>query len=343
VLATCYLATLATHRKTGGQTVTLFRPSPAFRAALTIIPENMNHPIASCVVIAALCFAQSGTAQDMSAVVADGAKLELVADGCKFTEGPAADSAGNVYFTDQPNDRIVRIATDGVVADFMKPAGRSNGMFFANDGKLIACADDKNEMWSIDIQDKTHTILFDDHDGKMLNGPNDVWVHPSGVMFFTDPFYKRPWWTHDQSPQDVQALYRVAGDGAITRQTEPFEQPNGIVGDAKRGLLYVADIGDKKTYQYPILGDGTLGQRMLFCEEGSDGMTLDDAGNLYLTGKQGVTVYTGEAEKIGVIEVPENWTANVCFGGTDHKTLFVTASDSVYSIAMKTRGISDQK
>jgi len=286
--------------------------------------------------------AHDSFAADVSSVVADGAKLQLVVDDCKFTEGPAADKAGNVYFTDQPNDRIIRIGIDGTVADFMKPAGRSNGMFFAPDGKLIACADEQNQMWSIDVTDGSKTLLFDKYDDQRLNGPNDVWVHPSGILFFTDPFYKRPWWNHDKQPQDVQALYRVSKDGStITGQSESFKQPNGIVGDAKRGVLFVADIGDKKTYVYPIESDGTLGKRTLFCEEGSDGMTLDDAGNLYLTGK-GVSVYQADGTKLGVIEVPENWTANVCFGGKNHKTLFITASDSVYTLEMVTRGISDQ-
>ena len=282
-------------------------------------------------------------AADLSSVIAESAKLELIVEDCKFTEGPAADKAGNVYFTDQPNDRIVRIGIDGAIADFMKPAGRSNGMFFAPNGNLIACADEQNQMWSINVADAAKTLLFDQHSGKKLNGPNDVWIHPSGVMFFTDPFYKRPWWNHDKAPQDVQALYRVDKDGeTITRQEEPFKQPNGIVGDAKRSILFVADIGDKKTYSYPIEPDGTLGKRTLFCEEGSDGMTLDDAGNLYLTGK-GVAVFQADGTKLGVIDVPENWTANVCFGGADHKTLFITASDSVYTIKMQTRGISDQR
>ena len=279
-------------------------------------------------------------AADLSSIVVPGATIQRVVDGCKFTEGPAADTAGNVYFTDQPNDRIVRIGVDGTVADFLKPAGRSNGMFFAPDGKLIACADEKNQMWEIDVTTGAHKTLFDSYASKRLNGPNDVWIHPSGVMYFTDPFYKRPWWDHSQPPQDVQALYRVSADRAvIVREAEPFKQPNGIVGDAKRGLLFVADIGAGKTYSYPIEPDGSLGKQTLFCEAGSDGMTLDDAGNLYLTGKAGVTVYQPDGNLLGVIAVTAGWTANVCFGGKDHRTLFITASDSVYTLAMQTSGI----
>lgn len=280
------------------------------------------------------------SANDLASIVAEGAQLQLKVSDCKFTEGPAADREGNVYFTDQPNDRIIRVSVGGEVADFMKPAGRSNGMFFSPDGKLIACADDKNEMWEIDTKTGSHTTIFSTHEGSKLNGPNDVWVHPSGVMFFTDPFYKRPWWKHNDAPQNIQALYRVSEDRqVIERQEEGFKQPNGIVGDAKRALLFVADIGDQKTYSYPILPDATLGKRKLFCEEGSDGMTLDDAGNLYLTGRAGVTVFAADGERLGVIAVPEAWTANVCFGGKEHRTLFITASDSLYTLEMKTRGL----
>jgi gluconolactonase len=283
-------------------------------------------------------------AVDLAAIIADGAKLTVVVDDCEFAEGPAADEQGNVYFTDQPNDRIVRIGIDGTISDFMKPAGRSNGMFFAPDGKLIACADEKNEMWEIDVTTGSHRVLFSAYKDSRLNGPNDVWVHPSGMMYFTDPFYKRPWWKHDKPEQDVPALYQVNRDGSnIRRHPEPFKQPNGIVGDATRGQVFVADIGDKKTYVYPIESDGALGNRSLFCNEGSDGMTLDDAGNLFLTGKLGVTVFQADGTRLGVIEVPESWSANVCFGGKDHRTLFITAKDSVYSIEMKTRGLTGQK
>jgi gluconolactonase len=276
---------------------------------------------------------------EMPPVVADGASLQLVVDDCKFTEGPASDEAGNVYFTDQPNDRIVRIAVDGSVSDFLKPAGRANGMFFAPEGKLIACADANNEMWEIDVKTGKHVVLFGTYNNARLNGPNDVWVDASGTIYFTDPFYKRPWWQHDRQPQDTQSLFAADRDGSNVRLIDDqLKKTNGIVGDAGRRKLFVADIGDSKTYVYTIADDGTLVDRQLFCEEGSDGMTLDRDGNVYLTGKAGVIVYDRAGKKIGVIAVPKGWTANVCFGGTDHQTLFITASDSVFTIAMKTRG-----
>ncbi|HEX4614222.1 MAG TPA: SMP-30/gluconolactonase/LRE family protein [Urbifossiella sp.] len=273
--------------------------------------------------------------------VADGAKVEKLADGFAFTEGPAADAAGNVYFTDQPNDRILKWGTDGKLSTFMQPSGRSNGLCFDAAGKLWACADEKNEMWVIDVTTKEKTVVVKDFGGKLLNGPNDVWVRPDGGAYFTDPFYKRPYWKRGPSEQDKQAVYFLAKGGQLSRADGDYKQPNGIVGTPDGKTLYVADIGASKTYAYDIDPDGTLKNRRLFCPQGSDGMTLDDAGNVYLTGK-GVQVYDKAGTKVAQIDVPEPWTANVCFGGSDMRTLFITASKGLYGVKMRTKGAARQ-
>jgi gluconolactonase len=269
-----------------------------------------------------------------------GAELKLAATGYKFTEGPAVDPAGNVYFTDQPNDRILKwTAATGEVETFLEPAGRSNGLYFDREGKLIACADAKSELWRIDPATKEVTVILDHFDNKLLNGPNDVWVDPAGGLYFTDPFYKRGYWQNRPAPeQEKQRLYHLP-KGARTPviADDTLVQPNGIIGTPDGKLLFVADIGDKKTYQYDIAADGRLANRKLFCEMGSDGMTRDSAGNLYLTGK-GVTVFDKDGKKLGEIAVPESWTANVTFGGADLKTLFITAMDSVYTLEMTVPG-----
>lgn len=267
-----------------------------------------------------------------------GAELQLVAEGYRFTEGPAVDAEGNVFFTDQPNDRILRWTLDGNVETWLQPAGRSNGLFFDRAGNLIACADGRNELWRI-AKDKTHQVLVRDFQQQTLNGPNDVWVVPDGTCYLTDPFYKRAYWDppRDQ-PELPKRVYRLAADGhTLTIAAEGFDQPNGIIGDNRKSLLYVADIGRKRTYRYRIQADGTLAERETFCEMGSDGMTIDREGNLYLTGR-GVTVFNPGGEKIQEIAVPERWTANVCFAGPERNLLFITASDSVYTIEMRTRG-----
>jgi gluconolactonase len=259
-----------------------------------------------------------------------------------FTEGPTADDAGNVFFTDQPNNRILKWSLDGKLSTFRQPAGRANGMCFDRQGRLLVCADEKTELWAIDAAGAV-TVLAKEYDGKMLNGPNDVWAHPDGGIYFTDPFYKRPWWTHDKRPQDGEHVYYIApGSRAPRRVASDFKQPNGIIGSPDGKRLYVADIGGGKTYRLAIQPDGQLADKTLVCNLGSDGMTLDAQENLYLTGK-GVTVFDRRGEKIEHIDVPEPWTANVCFGGADRQTLFITASKGLYSIRLKVKGANPNK
>ncbi len=290
------------------------------------------------IVLVAIALSCVATQAQEALVTAEGAELELISADFKFTEGPAADKSGNVYFTDQPNDRIMRLTTEGKLETWLQPCGRSNGLFFDQEGNLLACADEKNELWSIAL-DKSHEVLLTGYEGKLFNGPNDVWVGKDGSIYFTDPYYQRPYWERGE-PQLPRRVYRLAPDRKqLTVAAEGFKQPNGIVGDAEKNILYVADIGDNKTYRFQIDEDGQLKERELFCNQGSDGMTLDSRGNLYLTGRPGVSVFSPSGDEIQVIAVPRNWTANVCFGGAEHSTLFVTASDSLFKIQMQVAGI----
>lgn len=275
-------------------------------------------------------------------VIAPGAKLEKLAGGFEFTEGPTSDRDGNVFFTDQPNNRILKWSVDGKLSTFLQPAGRSNGMYFDARGNLLACADEKTELWSI-APDGTRTVLAREFAGKPLNGPNDVWERPDGALYFTDPFYKRDWWDHSTRPQDSEQVYFLSADRTrLMRVTTDLVQPNGIIGTPDGRTLFVADIRAGRTYGFDIQPDGTLTNRRLRCELGSDGMTLDTEGNLYLTG-QGVSVFDTNGKKVGQIDVPEPWTANVCFGGRDHQTLFITASKGLYAIRLRVRGANAAK
>lgn len=288
------------------------------------------------------CIAQDSSLREKTlTVTAPGAQLQQLGNDFKFTEGPAADKEGNVFFTDQPNDRIVRWdARSGELTDWLKPAGRSNGTFFNASGDLIACADGRNELWAIG-PDKKAKVLVLEHDAKLLNGPNDLWIRPDGGLYFTDPLYKRPYWERDPSmQQDGQHVYYLSkGKNRPLRVTDDLEQPNGIIGTPDGKTLYVADIRAGKTYSYRIQADGSLKGKKLFCEMGSDGMTIDNEGNVYLTGR-GVTVFDPEGEKIQSIPVPVGWTANVTFGGSDGRLLFITASKAVFGIRMRTAGVS---
>lgn len=274
---------------------------------------------------------------DKEKIIQQGSQLEKLADGFSFTEGPSADSKGNVYFTDQPNDRIMVWSAAAGLSTFMQPCGRSNGLSFDNESYLWACDDEKNELWRIS-PDKNVSVYPVKYQDKQLNGPNDLWITPDGGIYFTDPFYKRSWWSHTSMPQDCQAVYYLDHDQkTLIRVIDDLVQPNGIVGTPDGKTLFVADIGEKKTWSYTINKDGSLSNKTLFCEMGSDGMTIDIKGNIYLTGK-GVTIFDKNGTQIGNIAVPENWTANVCFGDPDMKSLFITATKGLYRIRMKVKG-----
>lgn len=275
-------------------------------------------------------------------VVAPDAKLEKLAGDFAFTEGPTRDSAGNVFFVDQPNDRIMEWSVDGKLSTFLQPSGYANGMCFDAQGNLIACADEHNQLWSI-APDKTVTVLVTNYQGKYLNGPNDVWVAPNGAMFITDPFYRRTWWDHTTMALTNEEVFYLSPDRkTLTMVTDDLQKPNGITGSPDGKYLFVSDIGAGQTWRYDIQPDGKLTNKTFICALGSDGMTIDAAGNLYLTG-HGVTVFDPSGKKIDHIDVPEKWTANVCFSGPDRKTLFITASKSFYSVRLKNPGANPAK
>lgn len=289
-----------------------------------------------------LCFSSVLQAQiiDENSIIAKNAKVIELGNGFTFTEGPAADVNGNVYFTDQPNNKIhIWNATTGKISVFSEQSGRSNGLYFTEDGKLLACADMDNQLWSFNKRGK-HKVLVDGFDGKALNGPNDLWVDTKGGIYFTDPLYKRKYWTRDpEMQQEGQYVYYFnPNEKRLHIVDSLLIRPNGIVGSPDGKKLYVADIVDNKTYVYDIQTDGLLANRRLFAQMGSDGMTIDSGGNIYLTGK-GVTVFDKAGKKIAYIPINKDWAANICFGGKNNKTLFITAKDAVFGLEMNVSGV----
>ncbi|MBC6998831.1 SMP-30/gluconolactonase/LRE family protein [Cytophaga sp. FL35] len=286
------------------------------------------------------CFVSCRAQKIPEDIVAKGAELTLVSEEFKFTEGPAMARNGDVYFTDQPNNRIVKWdCRNNTVSDYMKPAGRSNGLYIDNEGAILAAADEKNELWKINLN-KEVTVLLDDFENKLFNGPNDLWLDAKGGIYFTDPFYKRPWWNHEEPEQTARRVYYLKKGTAEPQIVidDNYEQPNGIIGTPDGKRLYVSDNGAKKTYVYDIDAAGKVTNKKLFADMGSDGMTVDNKGNVYLTG-DGVTVFNADGEQIKHIPVPENWTANVTFGGPKQNILFITAMDSVYTLMMNVQGV----
>lgn len=300
--------------------------------------KNIYRSFLPILAITLLIITSSCKAQK-TGLIAKGAKVTLVAKDYAFTEGPAVAPNGDVFFTDQPNDKIVKwSAKDGSVSTYMQPSGRANGLYFDHEGNLLACADNKNQLWQIDSQ-KNVTVLIDDFEGKKLNGPNDLWVDPKGGIYFTDPFYKRSYWTRTEQELKEERVYYLSPDKKDLRVVaDGFVRPNGIIGNQDGSMLYIADIGDKKTYSYKVNPDASLSNKTLFTNMGSDGMTMDHLGNVYLTG-DGVTVFNNKGIQIHHIPIDQKWTANVTFGGKKQKTLFITAMNSLYTLDMKVRGI----
>jgi gluconolactonase len=280
-----------------------------------------------------LAFLSAGCSGEQLSVVATGAKVEKLAGGFSFTEGPAADAKGNIFFTDIPNNRIHKWSLEGKLSTFRENSGGANGLYFDKKGNLLACEGGGRRLVSIDPKGNV-TVLADKYQDKKFNSLNDLWPDPKGGIYFTDPRYGN----REGMEQDGEHVYYLAPDRkSIVRVIDDMVRPNGIIGTRKGNRLYVADHGGKKTFVYTIKKDGTLSNKKLFAPEGSDGMTIDNEGNIYLTTNV-IAVYNRKGEKIETIKVPEG-PANVTFGGKDKKTLFITARSSLYSVRMRAKGL----
>jgi len=285
------------------------------------------------VIILALVFISgiSAGGQSGSKGVSFESEMQKLAGGFRFTEGPAVDDEGNVYFTDIRNSRIHKWSVGGRLETFMENTDRANGLFFDKGGNLLACVGGTGKLVSIDPQGGIK-VLADSYGGKSFNSLNDLWIDLKGGVYFTDPRYG----ARDNLPQDGEHVYYLSANRKkVIRVIDDMVRPNGLVGSADGKLLYVADHGSSKTYSYKINRNGTLSGKKLFAEQGSDGMTVDENNNVYLTSKA-VTIYNRLGKLIKTIEVPER-PANVCFGGKNKKTLFITARTSLYSIDMQSK------
>ena len=318
---------------------------------------------AALLMVAAIC-----CGAEKKSLVAEGAKVEKLTGDFKFTEGAASDAEGNVFFSDIPNNRILKWSLDGKLSTFRENSGGANGLFVDKKGNVVACEGAGRRLVSIDPKGSV-TVLADKYQDKRFNSPNDLWIDPNGGIYFTDPRYG----SRDGMEQDGEHVYYLSPDHKkLIRVINDMVRPNGIIGTADGKLLYVADHGGNKTFVYtinkrkterrdvvrgvqllkdiPLLGalfsvrdfytinmDGTLSNKKLFASEGSDGMTIDNQGNVYLTTKV-VAVYSSKGQMIETIDVPEG-PANLCFGGKNKQTLFITARTSLYAVRMRVKGI----
>ena len=279
-------------------------------------------------------------------LIAEGAQVKKIASGMKFTEGPVwLTDENKLVFSDIPNSKLMQWSESKGLSEFRK-SEQANGNILDLEGRIISCQHAGRNIIRIN-KDGSTKVLVDKFDGKRFNSPNDVAIRSDGTLWFTDP----PWglrgkheipghWVYKWDPetQKAEVIYKY------------MAMPNGIVFSPDEKRIYIADTGgnprhpDPKFHKYPasiqcftIGEDGKLGKRLFTIDAGSDGMAVDVQGNLYTTHAGKVIVYNADGKEIQKINVPEG-PANVCFGGKDFMTLFITARTSLYSVKLKVAG-----
>jgi len=268
-----------------------------------------------------------------SGLVESGAEVYRIGGEFAFLEGPAADRAGNLYFTDIENNRIHLLSTDGTLSVVREPSYFANGLTMDLDGNLLICEQAAQRITSMD-SDGNITVVADAYNGRPLNSPNDAWVNLQGGIYFTDPRYGHP---DGEISQDGEHVYYISPDrSALRRVITTLPKPNGVIGTEDGRRLYVADTQLRKVFQFDVAEDGSVSNQQEFADQGSDGMTMDALGNVYLTWVGGVYIYNSQGERIEFIETPQ-MPANVGFGGADGQTLFMTARTGLYALRMNVK------
>lgn len=261
----------------------------------------------------------------------------------KFTEGPAFDLKGNLYFTDIPDNKIYKVNSKGKLSVFLEPSNFCNGLMLDGANNLLACEMD-GRLVSINLKNKKVTPLATEYQGKRFNAPNDLVIDRTGGVYFTDPHYRAP----EPLPQGKTAVYYRSADGKVTRLVDNLKAPNGVILSPDEKTLYVIPSMQKEMWAYPVTSPGKIGKGRVFCTlqqqegykepgRGGDGLTIDTKGNLYITSGLGLQVFSPEGKLLGIIPVPEK-PANVTFGGKDNASLFITARNSLYRIDTKAKG-----
>lgn len=303
-----------------------------------LLPTLACGALAACLVLAALPVESAD-----SGPFPAGAKPVLRGGGCAFTEGPAADAEGKVYFSDCPNNRIMVLPARGEVKVWKENTRGANGMLFDAEGRLVTCnsqlAPDGRTLTRFE-KDGRVTLLADRYNGKKLNSPNDLAIDSTGRIYFTDPRYGAA----EDLEQDRMAVYRLEPGGRLTRVIDDVQVPNGILVTPDDRTLYVADNnpaagGSRTLVAYDVRPDGTVMRRRVLHDfgkgRGIDGMKLDVQGSIYATAgegeKTGVYVISPAGKRLGFMRTPETAT-NCTFGGPGLKTLYITAGKSIYSV-----------
>ena len=265
-----------------------------------------------------------------------GFEAKTLGVGYGFSEGPAADSLGNVYFSDGKNDSIHFYEIGKHVVPFVTDSRDANGMIFGRDGLLYVCEGSAHRIVCFDVKTKIKKILCHEIEGQHFNEPNDLATDEHGGFYFTDPNY-----AHAGQPTVMKEdTYYCSSAGKVTRVSTVCKKPNGILLSADLKKLYLADSAGQRIFLYDVTGPGQLeGERCIIenLPGRPDGLTLDEHENVYICmNRAGVILFDREASEIGRLDI---LASNTCFGGTDFNTLFLTARDQFVAIETKVTGL----
>lgn len=306
----------------------------------------IRHWLVTCATLCLITSAAHGQETASGGDVSLRGSVQKIQGGFEFTEGPAQAPDGALYFSDIPANTIYVRRGNAQAEPFIKPSGHANGLIAEPGGRLVACQMD-GQVVAYDLQTKEMKPLASTYEGKRFNAPNDLVIGTEGGVYFTDPLFRAP----EPLPQGVQAFYYIGLDGQVTRLSGDLPAPNGIGLSPEGDRLYVIPSQSAEMLVYNVDGPGEVSDGRVFCKlrqkeeggnSGGDGMAVDTQGNLYITSGLGVQVFSPEGEFITVIEFPEQ-PANVTFGGSDNRTLYVTARNGLYSVGVSTTGLAPNR
>jgi gluconolactonase len=315
---------------------------------------NMKNlfPISLCLLFLALChpsmqadkppreFQLRAESPQFWSLFSHDAKLETVATGFGFTEGPVWDPAGFVYVSDEEINKIYRVYPDGHKEE-LTSLGDPDGNTYDRNQKLLDCASVLRAIIRIEPDGK-YQVLADHFEGKRFNSPNDVVMGPDGAIYFTDPTLDLPQGEKQEIP--FQGVYRLDAKGEVRLLTKDLTQPNGLAFSPDGKKFYVDDSAQRNIRVYDFQPDGSLANGRIFASEAGpqkggvpDGMKVDRNGNLFVTGPEGIWVWSPDGSHLGTIVMPQQ-PANLAWGDPDYGTLYITATKSVYKLRTNTKG-----
>jgi gluconolactonase len=286
--------------------------------------------------------------QGFAAIVDPEATLEKLATGFEFTEGPIwHPTARHLTFSDMPGDHMRRWTAGRGIATFRKPSNKANGNTYDRRGRMLTCEHATSRVTRTET-DGSISVIATHYGDKQLNSPNDIVVRSDGLIFFSDPTYGRmPYYGVERAQElSFQGVYRVNEDGSgLTLLVDDFKQPNGLCFSRDERQLFVNDTEQGHIRVFDVAANGALSGGSVWTEvrgagQGApDGMKIDSVGNLYCCGPGGVHVFDAGARLLGVIATPEV-VANFAWGDDDLRSLFLTASTSLYRIRVRIPGIA---